>query len=235
MPDTLKILAEGFSIHLTDKNLADFDAYTRLLLCWNEKINLTAITDPDEIVCKHYLDSLILLDAASFPDGARVIDIGSGAGFPGIPLKIARPNIDLTLLDSQKKRLNFLEELSRHLKQENSTLHGRAEDLAHNPKVRESFDIAAARAVANLPYLCELVLAYLKVGGVFLAMKGPDAESEAKDAAAAAAKMGAEIADIREYDIPGAGHRKIITIEKISHTSANYPRNHKKMIKAPLK
>jgi len=234
MTDLLRTEAAKLGITLADKMFEEFLLYTDVLLEWNGKMNLTAIVQPEEIAVKHYIDSLLLIAAHDIPHGAAVIDIGSGAGFPGIPLKIARPDINLSLLDSQNKRLRFLETLSENLGQDNRLIHGRAEELAHDMLLRERFDVATARAVAPLALLCELCLAYVKKDGVFLAMKGAQARRELEDAATAIERMGARMEDIRDYSLNETEARSIIIIRKISQTSTGLPRTHKKMTKAPL-
>lgn len=227
-------LAKQYEIELTPPMAEQFATYQRLLLCWNERMNLTAITQPREVLEKHFLDSLIPLAAWGLLPGARVIDVGTGAGFPGIPMKIARPDIELTLLDSQLKRTEFLRELSRELGQENRIIHGRAEEAAHDPALRESFCAATARAVAALPVLCELCLGFLRPGGVFFAMKGPDSVKEAESAREAAAILGGGEIKSCAYALPSFGERIIYLVEKASQTPAKYPRKHKQMTKAPL-
>jgi len=205
-----------------------------MLLSWNEKMNLTAITRPDEIVEKHFLDSLLLLAAKEIPTGVRWVDVGTGAGFPGIPLKIARPDIRLTLLDSLQKRTTFLTELSRELGQDNEVIHGRAEELAHDSAYREAFDYASARAVAALPLLCEVCLPYLREGGVFCAMKGPDSQTEAEAAKAGVALLGGGEIKQSSFQLPVSGGRMIYLIEKSSQTPLKYPRKFNQMTKKPL-
>lgn len=164
--------AEGFE--LTARQLEQFDQYAQFLVEYNEKVNLTAITDPEGIEVKHFLDSLMLLKAVELPEGASVIDVGTGAGFPSVPAKIVRDDLRLTLLDGLNKRIVFLGELSRRLGQENTALHARAEEAARG-ELREQFDLATARAVADLRVLAEYCLPFVKVGGVFAALKGPTA------------------------------------------------------------
>lgn len=234
MTDRLKKEAEAFGISLTGEMTDGFACYYDMLTEWNGKMNLTAITDPDEVCAKHFLDSLTVLAAYNIPYGARLIDVGTGAGFPGIPLKIVRPDIELTLLDSLSKRLDFLRALSDALGQRNSFVHERAEQLAHDPAHREAYDAVTARAVAALPFLCELCAGFLKIGGVFFAMKGPDADGELEASDNAMRTMGVQHAKTARFEIPGAGIRNILLLKKISQTPTDFPRTNKKMTKTPL-
>ena len=211
-----------------------FARYRDLLLAWNKVMNLTAITDPQEIDVKHFLDSLLLLNACEIPIGAQLADIGTGAGFPGIPVKIARPDIRLTLLDTLQKRTRFLAEVSMQLGQDNAIHHARAEVAAHDPEHREQYDFATARAVAALPVLCEYCLPFVKPGGFFLALKGPAPEEEVRQSAYALQELGAELADIKQFTLPQESHRSIIVIKKISQISPQYPRKSSKITQSPL-
>jgi len=227
-------LARQYDIDVTAQMAQQFAAYRELLLAWNEKFNLTAITQPREILEKHFLDSLMLLLACEIPQGARVIDVGTGAGFPGVPLKIVRPDIALTLLDSLRKRVTFLQELSGVLGQNNVVLHARAEDAAHNPGLRETFDLASARALAGMPVLCELCLPFVRVSGVFCALKGPEAGEEIAAAQNAISLLGGECAQPYAYELPGYGNRVIYQTRKSSQTPTKYPRKPNQMANAPL-
>ena len=214
-----------------------FQTYLEILLRENAKHNLTAITDPEEINQKHFADSLALLDdkPCPVPQGARLLDVGSGGGFPGVPLKIARPDISLTLLEATGKKADFLALLARELGIEAEIIKGRAEHAALIPAYREQFDVVTARAVAALPLLCELCLPFVKVGGVFVAYKGPreKAEEELQAAANAIKVLGAETERVHsEATVYGGRSRSIL--RKISQTPANYPRNHGAMRKNPL-
>ena len=227
-------LARRWEIDLTVEMAAQFGIYRDMLLAGNEKINLTAITQPQEILEKHFLDSLILLQAYKIPQGARVIDVGTGAGFPGIPLKIVRPDIQLTLLDSLRKRVRFLEELSRELGQENAVIHARAEEAAHDAALRETFNLATARALAEMRTLSELCIPFVGVGGSFCALKGPQSAEEIENARNAISLLGGEEATPYVYDLPTWGSRVIYMINKSSQTPPKYPRKHKQMTKTPL-
>lgn len=231
----LAALAAAFGVLLDDTALDRFDTYARLLCAWNEKINLTAITDPQEIVVKHFADSLSLLQAAGFPQNATLIDVGTGAGFPGLALKIARPDLRVTLLDSTKKKLTVLEDISGALGLSVELLHLRAEDAGKQAAYREQFDFATARAVANLRELAEYCLPFVRVGGRFLAMKSAKTEAELADAKAAIRLLGGKTAAVRTVALSEAGERTVIEIEKTSPTPALYPRASAKIARFPLK
>ena len=222
--------AEGFE--LTARQLEQFDQYAQFLVEYNEKVNLTAITDPEGIEVKHFLDSLMLLKAVELPEGASVIDVGTGAGFPSVPAKIVRDDLRLTLLDGLGKRIVFLGELSRRLGQENTALHARAEEAARG-ELREQFDLATARAVADLRVLAEYCLPFVKVGGLFLAMKGESAADEVQEAQNALRQLGAQVERLYEYPVADAIHR-VVVIRKTRPTPARYPRPFAKIKKAPL-
>ena len=209
-----------------------FEMYYRLLTETNKVMNLTAITEEDEVARLHFLDCAALLAAPEPPRGA-VVDVGSGAGFPGLPLKILRPDLDLTLLDSQKKRVGFLADTCAALGFDGvECLHARAEE---STKLRERFDCALSRAVARLNLLCELCLPLVRVGGVFLAMKGPEPQEEIDEAARAVSVLGGQLGKTFWYDIPGTDVRhSIVTVRKIAPTPEKYPRRFAKMQKQPL-
>lgn len=216
---------------LTDNVTARLLEYFRLLREWNEKINLTAVLDDEGIAVRHLLDSLTLLPfldsgLASPPEGRlKLIDVGTGAGFPGLPLKIVRPDIQVLLLDALGKRVRFLEAVIGALQLEGiSARHGRAEEAARDGGLREKFDIATARAVASLPALCEYCLPFVRIGGAFLAMKGQASENWL-DARRAIKILGGELADVHEFILPGTDmKRTILTVRKVAHTPAAYPR-----------
>jgi len=230
----LREYAAEYNICLTDEMLAQFAEYERFLVEYNQKVNLTAITDHESILQKHFLDSILSLNTYEIPANASIIDVGTGAGFPGVPIKIARPDVQLTLLDSLQKRVSFLEQLSQRLNIESSTVHARAEEAAHLSAHREQYDIAFSRAVAVLPVLCEYTLAYVKPGGVLLALKGRAAREEIKQAGHAMSELGAELEDARDYLLPDGDERSILIIRKISQTAEKYPRNAKKIARLPL-
>lgn len=223
--------AEGFE--LTARQLEQFDQYAQFLVEYNEKVNLTAITDPEGIEVKHFLDSLMLLKAVELPEGASVIDVGTGAGFPSVPAKIVRDDLRLTLLDGLNKRIVFLGELSRRLGQENTALHARAEEAARG-ELREQFDLATARAVADLRVLAEYCLPFVKVGGVFAALKGPDGPTEVEAAKKAISLLGGKVEAVKSFTLPGQQARTVAVIRKVQPTPAKYPRHGGKISKQPL-
>lgn len=229
----LKELAAQKGIELSETQLLQFETYSLMLREWNEKMNLTAIKEPREIAVKHFYDSLLFLANCDIPKGARVIDVGTGAGFPGVVLKIARPDIDLTLLDSLNKRLIFLGELLKALNLTATLVHSRAEESA-KPPMRESFDIATARAVAALPALCEYCIPYVKVGGSFVAMKGPSVKEEAEAAAKAVKLLGGSEFTVLTEHLPEGDERCFAVAKKVSQTPTKYPRNSAKITKSPL-
>lgn len=227
--------AKALGIKLTDSALDAFSRYYELLEDKNRVMNLTAITGEKDIAQLHYLDSLALMTLANF-EGKTLIDIGSGAGFPGIPIKIAEPSVKLTLLDAQKKRVDFMTEICLALHMADvSCEHGRAEEAALLPDRRDCFDFATSRAVARLNVLCEMCLPFVKKGGAFVAMKGIDSDEEIREAENAVMTLGATIENISDYEIPGAGvfHRAVI-IRKIAKTPDGYPRRFAKIQNSPL-
>lgn len=230
----LKAECEKIGIELDNVALERFETYYRLLLEWNQKMNLTAITEENEVIVKHFCDSLSLLRFVEIQDGAKVIDVGTGAGFPGIPLLIARTDISLTLLDSLRKRLNFLEVVLGELSLKAEIIHSRAEEGAQNAKLREKFDLVTSRAVAAQQTLSELCLGYAKVGGVFAALKGPSGESEMREAENCVRLMGGKLRCIHSYEIQDGSARSIICIDKIAKTPQKYPRHNSKIKSSPL-
>ncbi len=234
----MKTLIEGaaeFGFELTGEQLARFEKYTELLLEWNEKFNLTAITDREEIQIKHFLDSVSLL-LAEPPKNSSLIDIGAGAGFPSIPVKIVRPDLRITMLDSLNKRVDFLNNVVSSLGlTEITAVHSRAEDGART-SLRESFDYAAARAVANLSVLAEYALPFVRVGGYFLAMKGTAPQEEIENAQAAVKLLGGRVEETREINIAqGRLRHSLIIIKKIARTPSNFPRKAGRPAKEPIK
>lgn len=215
---------------------AQLARYGQLLLEQNQVMNLTAITDPDQVVDLHFLDSAALLTIGEDFRNKSVIDVGTGAGFPGLPLKILEPSLDLTLLDSLGKRVNWLSSVCEALSLDKvACLHARAEEQALEQGFRDSFDFAVSRAVASLELLSELCLPYVKVGGKFLAMKSVDSGAETEGAARAITKLGGRLLPRVDYTIPGTEvvHR-VVVVEKIAPTPKGFPRRWAKMQKAPL-
>lgn len=229
-----EILKDGLSaLELPKTAIPALLRYAQMLLEKNQVMNLTAITDPAEVARLHFLDSLSLLKLEDFR-GASLVDVGTGAGFPGLPLRLVEPSIHLTLLDSLGKRITFLQEVCDDLGLSDvMCVHARAEEFA--AKHRESFDFAVSRAVASLPMLSELCLPLVKPGGIFLAMKSVDCDEEVSSAHPAIALLGGEISDVKDYAIPGTDvvHRAIF-IRKVSPTPVKYPRAFAKIKKAPL-
>lgn len=232
--ELLKKEAELQGIVLDELALKRFDKYAELLVSWNEKVNLTAITDPTDIVYKHFLDSIILLKYYDLPKGASLVDVGTGAGFPGLALLIARPDLKVTLLDSTMKKLNVISDILANLDLHAEIKCGRAEELGHNPKFREQFDFATARAVTNFRDLSEFCLPFVKVGGSFIPLKGANGENELREAEVAVEVLGGFIQEVVPFDLPNCGERFVFRIEKISHTPTKYPRSYSQISKKPI-
>lgn len=228
--------AKAFGLELSKDKQEQFSAYTRLMLEWNEKINLTAITEEKEIIVKHYLDSLSLWGTVDMK-GKKLIDVGTGAGLPGIPLKIYEESLTVTLLDSLEKRVKFLKEVIGRLSLKGiDAVHGRAEDYGVKQGFRENFDYAVARAVADLPVLCEYCLPFVKPGGLFIAMKGPSVEQELEESGKAISVLGGQIEDVRKLVLPFSDYeRSIVLIRKCRHTPSGYPRKSGKPTKSPIR
>ena len=225
---------KDFNIKINDEQIKKFMNYMNLLLEWNEKINLTAITQPEEVKLKHFVDSLTVLKYIN--DDDKVIDIGTGAGFPGIPLKIMNENTKITLLDSLNKRINFLNIVIETLNLRNiQAIHGRAEEIARNKLYREKYDVAVSRAVANLSTLTEYMLPFVKVGGKCICMKGANVNEELERAQNAIKELGGEIERVDNfYLFDNDNERNIIVIKKVKETSSKYPRKAGMPSKEPL-
>ncbi|MBR5923204.1 MAG: 16S rRNA (guanine(527)-N(7))-methyltransferase RsmG [Clostridia bacterium] len=232
--ESLKSKCERFGLILDSTAVNRLEAYGNLLLEWNEKINLTAITEPSEVLYKHFYDCLLFFSAVEVKKGAEIIDVGTGAGFPGIVLKIARPDINITLLDSLNKRLTFLSNVLNELSLPGKTVHMRAEEGGKTPELREKFDIACARAVAGLNVLSEYCVPYVKVGGVFVAMKSANCEDEVTASFAALKTLGCATPDTVKRQLRENEGRAFIVAKKISQTPPKYPRNTAKISKAAL-
>ncbi len=208
----------------------NFKKYMELLLDWNQKINLTAITDPSEIEIKHFEDSLTCLKSGYIKEGLKVVDVGTGAGFPGIPIKIECPGVSLTLMDSLNKRINFLKEVASEVGFEAECVHIRAEDAGQNALYREQFDVSVSRAVANMSLLCEYCLPLVKKGGYMLAMKGKDIEEELEAAKPLIKLLGGKVKEVQLHTLSDSDiTHSIVVIEKISNTPKSYPRRGKKL------
>lgn len=232
--DFLQEAAAAFGFALTGEQLAAFDRYAALLVEYNQKVNLTAITQPREVVIKHFVDSLLLLKSLPLPEGASLVDVGTGAGFPGLPVAIARPDIKLTLLDSLQKRVVFLQEACKTTGVAAQCIHGRAEELGNDAPLRERFDFATARAVARLRELSEFCLPFVKPGGCFIALKGYEIEEELEEALPAIAKLGGRLLRVDKYLLPMENRRAVVLIKKISQTPPKFPRSFAKIKKSPL-
>lgn len=219
-------------VELGNEAAENFALFEQNLLEWNKNVNLTAITESDEIVTKHFVDSLSVLPYAKFPEGASLIDVGCGAGFPGLPLLIARPDLKITFLDSINKKLAFVEDTIDKLGLEGNVIHERAEMLGKDDEYREKYDFAITRAVAPLNVLAEYCIPLLKVGGTYVSMKGTD--SEARLGMNAVKTLGGEIDNIISFELPNGDKRNLIFIKKISQTPTQYPRNAKKISTKPL-
>lgn len=222
------------NIAITDSQKASFELYSKMLVEWNQKMNLTAITAENEIAVRHFIDSISVLKYITIKPNASVIDIGTGAGFPGIPIKIMRPDIRLTLLDSLNKRLIFLSELCKAMDINADIIHARAEEYAKKTEYREVFDYVVSRAVAGLPSLCEYCIPYVKKGGIFVSMKGSDAEYEMELAGNAINILGGRLENVYRFSLPDESQRSIIVVSKISGTPEKYPRRCTKISKNPL-
>ena len=226
---------EELGIKLSKEQAEMFFDYMNLLLEWNEKINLTAITEEKEVIVKHFVDSLTI--AKYIPEGASLVDVGTGAGFPGIPLKIIRDDLKITLLDSLQKRINFLDVVIKELKLKNiETIHARVEEFGKNSKYRESFEVATSRAVANLSTLTEYLLPLVKVGGIAVCMKGSSIEEELETSKKAINVLGGKVSNVFEFDLPKTDiKRNVVIVDKINKTPSKYPRKPGMPSKEPIK
>lgn len=222
--DILSSYLEKIEIELNKEQVKKLYLYMELLIEWNDKMNLTAIIEPKEIILKHFVDSLTI--AKYIKDEAKVIDIGTGAGFPGIPLKIYRPDLKITLLDSLNKRLKFLDEVINELKLSDiETIHSRAEELGKNFEYREKFDVATSRAVANLSTLSEYLLPFVKIKGNCICMKSTNIEDEIEHAKKAIDILGGRIVENVTFNLPESDlNRRLIIFEKVKNTPKNFPR-----------
>lgn len=235
--NVLKSGCDFFQIPLSEEQEKQFIRYYELLVEWNKVMNLTAITEYDEVMQKHFVDSLSLARGMDISACEKLIDIGTGAGFPGIPLKIAYPHLKVVLLDSLNKRVKFLNEVVSELGLENiSAIHGRAEDFAKRQEYRENFDICVSRAVANLSSLSEYCIPYVKVGGVFISYKSGVVEKELEQARKAIYLLGGEKKNVVRFTLPESDiDRSLIMIQKVKPTPKKYPRKAGIPAKEPLK
>ena len=213
-------------IDLTENQYNQFIEYMKLLQEWNEKINLTAITEDEEVIKKHFIDCIKAFKSDAVKNAKTVIDVGTGAGFPGLPIAIMNPNINVTLLDSLNKRINFLNTVVAKLQLKNVvTIHSRAEDGGRNNDLREHFDVSVSRAVANLATLVEYNLPFVKVGGYFVAYKSGDIDEELVNAKKAVSVLGGTIEEVKKFQLPGTDiDRSLVYIKKIKPTSGKFPR-----------
>lgn len=230
----LRNYLEKIGIEYTDDMIEKFSGYMDGILEWNEKINLTAITDRDEFVTKHFVDSVLGVNLPEYKDAASVIDVGTGGGFPGIPLAIVSPDKRFILADSLKKRLKVIDDLADKNSIDNvETVHGRAEELARKKEYRDTFDVCVSRAVANLSVLLEYCLPFIRVGGCLMAYKGPDAEKEIAGASNALKALGGEVVRTERVSLDCFDHN-IVIIKKTKPTPKKYPRKAGTPSKEPL-
>ncbi len=223
--DLLKKCLEKWNIDIDDDKVRKFTRYYELLIEWNKKINLTSIVEKDDVVVKHFVDSIALIRFTDLTD-LSVIDVGTGAGFPGIPLKIMVPDCNIVLLDSLNKRIGFLQNVIEELGLEKiETVHGRAEDTAHVSEHREKYDIVLSRAVANLSTLSEYCLPFVKDGGIFVSYKSGNSEEEINGSDNALSKLGGIIERVEKFSLPGSDYdRSLVFVKKIKKTPSCYPR-----------
>ncbi len=234
-----EILINGcklYNIDISKEQINMLLKYMDMLKEWNKKVNLTSIVDDEEIIKKHFLDSISIFNTELIKDNISLVDVGTGAGFPGIPIKIINPTIKVTLIDSLKKRVNFLEEVICELKLKGiNAVHGRCEDFANQKDYREQYDIATARAVASLPVLCEYCLPYVKIGGSFIAMKGPSVIEELDVSGNAVKVMGGELKEVIDTNIYGEDlNHKLVVVKKKKLSPIKYPRKAGKIEKNPI-
>ena len=230
----LKSLCDSKKIYLDENAGERFEIYYNLLVSWNEKMNLTAITDPEGVLIKHFYDSLLFFKVTEVKNGAQILDVGTGAGFPGLALKIARPDIKLTLLDGLNKRLTFLEAVLKETGLDAELVHKRAEECGKDKKYRERYDFATARAVKVMPVLCEYCLPFVKTGGNFIALKGATGKEELEASKNALKLLGGKTEAVIEENLPEGDKRILINVKKISQISPKYPRDNAKISKNPL-
>ena len=226
---------EKFEISLDYEAFSRLDTFAEMLIETNKSFNLTAIKEPDDVTVKHFADCLSIFKYVNIPEGAKIIDVGTGAGFPGLVLKLARPDINMTFLDSTKKRLGFIEGVLNECGVQGEIVHMRAEEAAQLSKYREKFDFATARAVAALPVLSEYCLPFVKVGGSFVSMKSADSNEELNEAKKAIAILGGKIEEDILFDLVDEMPRRIVRLKKNTQTPTKYPRPSAQIAKKPLK
>lgn len=234
MINSLIETANKCDIKISKIQAEKFDIYYEMLIDWNKKINLTAITNKQDVIEKHFIDSIIFLNDMNIKKNASLIDVGTGAGFPSVPIKIMRPDIQITLLDSLNKRLLFLDELCSKLEIDAKIIHMRAEDAGRNNSLRENYDYAVSRAVANLGVLSEYCLPLVKRGGYFAAFKGPNVDVELESSEKAIITLGGKTKNIIKRNLPDGSIRNLLLVDKIEKTPKKYPRNSGIIKKSPL-
>jgi len=224
---------KDINIEISENQAETFFNYMNLLIEWNNNINLTSITEPNDVVLKHFIDSITIY---KYVKDSKVIDVGTGAGFPGIPLKILDEDMNITLLDSLNKRINFLNEVIRKLELENiNTVHGRVEEVARNKEYREGFDVAVSRAVAPLNVLLEYMIPMVKVGGKCICMKGSNINEEIENSKNALKRLNCEIEEVESFKLPGSDiKRNIVIVRKKEETDKVFPRKAGTPAKKPL-
>lgn len=235
--DLMAKSAEEVGLQLSKQQYEKFIIYMKLLQEWNEKINLTAIVNDEDVIKKHFIDSIKAFKRNEFKTAGNLIDVGTGAGFPGIPIAIMKDDIKVTLLDSLNKRINFLNTVINKIGISNvTTIHSRAEDGARDGKLRERFDIATSRAVANMSVLSELCLPYVKNGGSFIALKGPSVEQEIEESINAISILGGKLIEVCEVNIEGTELKhNLVVVKKVKECAKIYPRKAGLITKNPLK
>lgn len=235
--DLLNTAVGNIGLEFNSEKYGRFIKYKDLLKEWNEKVNLTAITEDEEIIKKHFIDSMKIFKFEPLKKAKSIIDIGTGGGFPGIPMKIIKPEIEIVLLDSLKKRINVLQDILNNIGiNDVSTIHGRAEDYAQTPQYREKFDAVVSRAVANLTVLSEFCLPYVNAGGYFVAMKGPSVDEEVSEAKRAIGILGGKLEQVIEVEIEDSDlNHNLVVIKKVKSTSKQYPRKAGTAAKKPLR
>lgn len=235
--ELMKNACDSVGMNFDEDKYNKFITYKNLLQEWNEKINLTAITEDEEVIKKHFIDCIKAFSENQFKEAKTLIDVGTGAGFPGLPIAIMREDLNITLLDSLNKRVNFLNIVKNSLNLTNvTTIHSRAEDGARNKELREKFDIATSRAVANMAVLSEFCLPYVKVGGYFIALKGPAITDELNDAKNAIGTLGGKLIEVIEVSVEGTDLKhNLVVIKKVKETPKIYPRKAGSITKKPIK
>lgn len=226
---------QKFGVSIDGNAFERLDKYAEMLVETNKSFNLTAITEPDDVTVKHFADCLALFGNVNIPENARIIDVGTGAGFPGLVLLLTRPNIKMTFLDSTKKKLGFIQNVLNETGISAEVVHARAEEAGQNPQYREKFDFATARAVANLTNLSEYCLPFVKVGGEFVSMKAAASDEEIASAKKAIGILGGNIENDIIFDLTDGVPRRIVEIKKLSQTPTKYPRPSAKIAKNPIK